>query len=364
MSNEIITVVVDGERFTAWKRSEVNASMKEAARSFTLEVAAEAGALATAWKFKAGTALEIYSNDDLLLKGYVDRYEPRLSERQSEVTISGRSKSADLIDSSADHPTGSFRNKTPDEIGNELAASHGVKIRTDAELEPVDYQVTPGETVFRALEKMTRTQGVTLMGEADGSILITKAGKRTRRHVGGIIDWQNLKNGSANHDWSNRHAKYIVRGQLPDGHGPDSLELEAIARDAGVDRNNRVVIVIQEENTSKSRIKKRAENRRDRATGAALRATITVQGFRDEVGKIWTPGHLVWVESPFLNLMQDMLIEDVRFNQDDSGSITTLQLVDPRTYGGEKGKGNKSGPAWKQRNNDASLATPQTTMVG
>jgi len=53
------------------------------------------------------------------------------------------------------------------------------------------------------------------------------------------------------------------------------------------------VIIVQEDNTSKSRIKKRAENRRDRAAGAALRARVTLQGFRDEAGMIWTPGYLV-----------------------------------------------------------------------
>jgi len=53
--------------------------------------------------------------------------------------------------------------------------------------------------------------------------------------------------------------------------------------------------------------------------------------------------------------MQDMLIEDVHYSQDGGGSTATLQLVDPQAYGGEKGKGNKSGSAWKQTNGGATI---------
>jgi prophage tail gpP-like protein len=359
MGQEIISVVVDGERFTAWKRFELSASMKEAARSFSLEVAAEAGALATAWKFKAGTSVEIYANDDLLCRGFVDRYQPKIGPTSADVSITGRSKSADLIDSSAIHDTGHFKDMTPDQIANELAADHGVEIVVDEELEPISHQLTPGKSVFREIEVLAREQGYTLMGEADGNIRITKAG--SKRHAGGIIEGHNLKDGSADHDWSNRHAKYVVKGQLPDGHGPDSLELEAIARDAGVDRSNRVIIIVQEENTDKNRIKKRAKNRRDRSAGNGLKANVTMQGFRDDKGLIWSPGYLVWVESPFLNIAQDMLIESVSYHQEGGGTNSTLQLVDPRAYGGKKGKGNKSGEAWGQDDEDAELSPPEDT---
>ena len=75
--------------------------------------------------------------------------------------------------------------------------------------------------------------------------------------------------------------------------------------------------------------------------------------FRDESGKIWEPGKLVWVESAFLDIAQDMLIERVSYQQDDGGSIATISLTDPRSYGGEGGKGNKSGSTWSRDNSEA-----------
>ncbi|WP_243368860.1 phage baseplate assembly protein [Microvirga solisilvae] len=347
---EIVTVMVGSDRYTSWKRVLISASIREAARSFHLEVAAETGAPATARQFKAGAEVDISANNDRLLIGYVDRYQPRIEAGSAGITITGRSKAADLIDSSAVHKTGRFKQKTLVEFGNELAQPHGVKIITDQTLAPFDHQITPGTTVFREIEKKARSEGLTLMGDADGNVVVTKAG--TKRHAGGIFEGKNLKIGEADHNWSNRFGKYIVRAQRTTGHGADSLEIEALARDAKV-RGNRVLVVVQDDDSDHRRAKKRAKGRRDRSAGAALCVNVTLPGFRDEAGVPWTPGWLVWTESPYLDVAQDMLIEDVTYGQDEQGSLTQLKLVDPRAYDGKKSKGNKSGDDWDMDDSEA-----------
>ncbi len=350
MGAEIVTVETDGQTFTAFERVQARASFKEAARSFRLEAAAENGGQVLAGQFRAGAQVTIRANGDLLLIGYVDQYQPCLGAKKAEVTISGRSKSGDLVDCSAVHDSGSFEQKTALDIGNAVASGIGATFETDQQLDPVDYQVTPGESVFRAVEKIARTQGLTITGTPEGNAKITKAG--SKRHAAGIFEGINLLSGEADHNWSNRHSKYIVRGQRPKGHGVAALEIEAIAKDAGVNRN-RTVIVVQDEDTSKDKARSRAKNRRDRAAGNSLTATISVQGFRDDAGQLWTPGYLIWVESPFLNIAQDMILDAVDWTQDSDGSIAKLSLCDPRSYGGKKGKGNKSGSDWSQSDDDA-----------
>lgn len=351
MGVEVITVSVGGMNYTAFKIAQVRAAFNEAARSFRLEVAAELGASATNAIFKVGTKLTIMSNGDLLLTGFVDQKQPRIEATNAMIAVSGRSNSADLVDSSAKHETGQFEDKDPLEIGNEVSQGIGAKFTTDQQLEKVEqYQVNPGESCFRLVEKMARQQGMTICGEADGNAKITKAG--SKRHAGGLIEGRNILTGTADHNGSNRHSEYTVRGQRPFGHGVDNLEIEAIARDKGVDRH-RPIIIIQDEDTTKERTKKRAKNRKDRAAGHALKATIDTQGFRDESGKLWEPGYLVWVESPFLDIAQDMLIESVSYMQSEQGSIATIGLTDPRSYGGKGGKGNKSGSEWSQDDSEA-----------
>lgn len=346
MGIEVVTVSAGGMNYTAFKKVSVRAAFNEAARSFSFEVAAELGASATNSIFAVGTEITITANGDLLLSGHVDEREPRLKATEAQITVSGRSKSADLIDGSAEHDTGHFKKKDPKEIGNEVCKKYGAKFRSDQQLEKVDqYQLTPGESVFRCVEKMARQQGMTLAGTADGDINITKAG--SKRQGGALVEGDNILEGSAKHNGRNRHSEIIVRGQRPFGHGEDALEIEETEKDSAVKRH-RPIIIVQDEDTDKKRAKKRAKNRKDRAAGDALKATITVQGFHDQGGQLWEPGNLVWTESPFLDIAQDMLIESVDYEQSEQGSFATLGLTDPRSYGGEGGKGNKSGSDWEQ----------------
>ncbi|GJE54584.1 phage baseplate assembly protein [Methylobacterium thuringiense] len=353
MSDEFVTVSVGGTNYSAFESMSVTAAFDQAARSFDLTIAAEFGKAGTAAVFKAGAALEIRTNGDLLLKGYVDHFKPSLGPDTYTIGVSGRSKSQDAIDSSAKHKTGRIEKKDPVKIAKEVSQGINVDITTDQQLEKVEaYQVTPGETVFRCLEKMARAQGCTVTGTADGGMKVTKAGQK--RHAGGLFEGRNIKVGDADHDWSNRHSEYTVKGQRAAGHGKSALELEAIAKDSGVNRF-RPIIVIQRDDTDDKKIKKRAETRRDKAAGNALTASITTQGFRDEGGMLWEPGHLVWVESASLSIAQDMIIKSVSYSQSGgSGSLARLDLCDPRAFGGKGGKGNKSGSDWSQGSDAAS----------
>lgn len=345
MAEEIVTIATAGGRWSAFKTFKLSAKFKDAARSFELVIAAEDGPLATAWQFAAGTPLQIFLSGDLAFVGFVDRYQPKLAHhKRGEIHVSGRAKAQDFIDSSALHATGQWKNKTPVEIAKDLD-QFGVGVTTDQQLDSVPvYRLTPGETPYRVLEKLCRAQGVWACGQADGSILVTVAGGGRN---GNIIEGVNMLIGEADHNWANRHSKVIVRGQRPLGHGADNLEIEATAEDSDVPRN-RPVIVIQDDDTDKKRAGKRAKHRRDSEAGNALKAKVTVQGFHDDGGKLWTPGYLSYFESPFLGLARDMAIEHVDFTQSrHAGSLTEIGLIDPRALGGKGRKGGQQNGAWQ-----------------
>jgi prophage tail gpP-like protein len=152
------------------------------------------------------------------------------------------------------HQTGRFENKTPLEIGQELSSKFKkTGFASDQQLDKVDqYQLTPGESVFRCIEKMCRQQGMTLAGTADGQINITKAG--TSRQGGALIEGQNILEGTANHSGANRFSEYIVRGQRPFDHGEENLEVEAREIDSAIQRY-RPILNVHDEDTTKSRAK-------------------------------------------------------------------------------------------------------------
>lgn len=331
--------------WTAFEYVSVHAAFNEAAREFTATLAAELGASTVNRIFDVGTEVSISTNGELLVTGHIDTKQPSFAAKRAEITITGRSKSGDLVDGAAEHDTGYFENKDPLQIAQEVSKDYGAKWESDQKLEKIEqYKLQQGETCFRCIEKMVRQQGMTITGTKEGNAKITKAGNK--RQGGSLVEGVNILIGTANHNAKNRHSKIIVRGQRPFGHGDENLEIEAEEQDSAVGRH-RAVIIVQDEDTDDKRAKKRAKNRKDRAAGNSLKATITVQGFHDDGGQLWEPGNLVWTESEFLDIAQDMLIESVDYEQSERGSLCMLNLVDPRAYGGEGGgSGNKSGGSW------------------
>jgi prophage tail gpP-like protein len=333
--------------WTAFESIKVHAAFNEAARSFEAVLAAELGASATNQIFAVGTEVTITTNGETLLTGFVDTKEAELKAKDASITISGRSLSADLVDGSAEHDTGYFENMDPMQIAQSVSSNYQAKWSTDQQLDKLDqYKLQQGETCYRCVEKMVRDQGMTIAGTSDGNAKITKAG--SQRQGGSLIEGQNILVGRSLQNNSNRHSKITVRGQRPSGHGDENTQIEATEQDGAVKRH-RALIIPQDNDTTQARAQKRATNRKDRAAGNALKATIEVQGFHDDSGQLWEPGNLVWTESPFLDLAQDMLIESVDYFQSGKGSIATLNLVDPRAYGGQGaggGGGNQSGGDW------------------
>jgi len=336
MGPESVTVSAGGMTWSAFESVDVTAGFNEAARSFCLSIAAQLGGAGTFATFTAGAPVSVSSNGDLLVTGYVDRYQPHRDKHdKSMISVSGRGKGQDAIDCSAIHATGNFQNQTVLQIAQALD-QFGIGFETDQMLQQIpSYQVTPGETVFRCIEKLCRSQGLVVAGQPDGSIKITKVSGASNSP---LIEGFNCKALSADHNWAGRHSHVHARGQRASGNGASNLQIEQVAMDRSVNRFRPVVVVIDED-TDSTRAMSRAQWRLAREAGHALKATVEVQGFHDEAGQLWTPGNISWLESQFLAVQQNMAIERVTYSQSKSGSTTQLELCDPQALGGEGSSG-------------------------
>ena len=339
LNPEFVTVAAGGSLYDGWERVEVTASMKEAARTFKLDTTEHSTVFASTWNFPPGTPVQILANGSLLLDGYVNEYAPQGDAENHTVSVSGRGKGQDFIDSSAMYEPGFWENKAPDRIAKDLDM-FGIGIRPRIPLEKIPYyQTNQGETCFRCVERAIRHQRATMMGEPDGSISITNASV-AGRHSGGLIEGHNILRYSGQISDQDRHSEINVKGQNRKGHGEENLRIKETAKDPGVKRH-RPKIIVNETDTDKKRARSRAEHERDRRQGFAVRATITTQGWRDDGGTVWTPNMLVFVQSASLKISGDMLIESVTLTQDQGreGSLAQLSLVNAKAYGGDGGAG-------------------------
>ncbi|PZR94175.1 MAG: hypothetical protein DI537_08785 [Stutzerimonas stutzeri] len=285
----------------------------------------------------------------LVLTGHVEKRSPSLRSAEAELPISGRSKTGDLVDSSAEAKTGEWKDKKADEVFKDLAEGYDIEIEVDYEHKPKSvFRVRPGETIHQAADRWARSEGFTITDTPEGKLKTTSA-KKAKRHAGaireGITTWPKLLDASAVHDDSKKFGQVKIKAQAPDGYGADELEIEAEAKDETIKRK-RLRIVTPPELIRKQDSRERAKWHRDRAAGEGTTCEVTVLGWRDEKQTLWTQGWLIPCEIPSLGIVQEMLIKKVSLEQDDadgSGSIAKVSLVDPRTFGGKKGKGGKSG---------------------
>jgi prophage tail gpP-like protein len=196
------------------------------------------------------------------------------------------------------------------------------------------------ETVFGAVERMTRRHPMLLQGMPDGTIKMTKGG--TGGTNAPLIEGVNILGGSATFDDSDQHSEYKVKGQRVYGVDKKSLQIVATEKDSSVKRHLPKHIH-QETDIDENTAQKRARHHKNRQQGESVTASIKTQSWFDSNGQLWIANGLVYVQSRILKLSQQMLIKSVSLTQDDhSGSFAQLSLVLPQAFDGE-GTGMGSG---------------------
>jgi prophage tail gpP-like protein len=337
-------VVVSGGRWKNWTRVSVAYGAKQSVRAFGLSVTDNNGQpFAAAWNFMPGTAVQIMEQSDLLLTGFIDRMSPSFDQKGHKVEINGRSRSGDHVDSSIEHNTNEFKNKTPLEIGNEID-KQGVGFKSSEQLDKIDlFRTNPFESVFSGMERLTRSEQLLMIGNADGSVQLAKGGKISVNAP--LVEGLNIIAASAVFDDGDRHSGYKVKGQKALGINRKAIQISEEAKDGGVTRN-RPKHIPHERRTTSATAKKRAAHHRDRQMGESTSAKIRVQGWRDQNGLLYVENTLIFVFSPILKLNMQMLIESIDLTMDESGSFAEISVVHPKALGSDAGTGSNATSEW------------------
>ncbi|MCA0275874.1 MAG: hypothetical protein LCH86_07720 [Proteobacteria bacterium] len=336
MPLETIVFAVNG-RPLAHVSAQLEASAEQAVRTAAFEIAHTGPGLPCAPDDEATITI----SGHLWGTGYVRDVSPSHDEtRRCAVTFV--SKTVDATECSIDHPTGFKPDCDLKQIAEEFD-SYGIGIEGSAGTEKKrHHKVVPGETLFQTLETDARAQGVLIHDTPEGKLKL--ADKPEGRHSGGLVRGQNIISASASLSGRYAYSEVTVRGQASEGIRPTALRAEAKAKSGA--RRKRMLILPHEGEASSGRLKKRAAWEAKRAAGKATSCMITVPGFRDGAGRLWTRNFLVEVVDDWIGVNQDMVIASLSFDQgSDGGTTATLSLKDPRALGGENPRGS-SADAW------------------
>ncbi len=340
MSNDDVVLLVNGFAYAGWESIKITLSIETLAGSFALEVTNRWSDEEEPWPIREGDACRVEIGGLVVITGYVDKIGLSYSDGSISMSVSGRDRAADIVDSSVLIPDAStkgnkwtHRNVDIAYFASQIAAQHNVKVTVQAGLvlkNDPSLVVHPGESGFDAIKRAAGSAGVLVVSDGKGGIVITRAGKD---RAAPLFEGENILEASVEYDSTERFHRYVLSSQPPgtdDAYG-EATRVQAQISDTSFGRN-RVLLIRPEKGLNTAAARRRIEWEARIRVAKAATATVTVQGWRQPSGSLWPVNAIVPVDSPRLRLRNYMLISQVDFTVGNDGKKTQLRLVRPDAF--------------------------------
>lgn len=328
--NDVI-LRVNGVDFGGWLSVDISAGIERVARDFSLSVTRSwPGETTIPRRIRPGDVCELFIGADKLLTGYVDATPVRYDSGQVSVSVTGRSKTADMVDCAAIHKTGQWRGAHVESIAADLAAVYGITVFTDINTGAVlpEHQVQPGETAFECIDRILSLTQLLATDDALGRLVFISAGSGGRAATA-LKTGENILSADAALDYKDVFTEYTVKGQKSGNDydtGATVAELSATAKNSIFSRR-RVMQIKQDGQATAAICIARADYENKHRQAKALMTTYTVQGWRQGNGDLWLPNQTVRVTDPVIGFDEDLLIAEVSYKLSESGTTTTLKVA-------------------------------------
>lgn len=334
--SENVHLLIDGVEWRGWKSCQVLRSIEAMAAAFSFGVADRWETGAPSVPFAPGMRCSVIADSDYLATGWLDTVQGSLSAGDHSTTISGRDASADLVDCSAVHSPGSWKNMGLLDLCSELAAPFGVPVTLEgAGGAPFSsFAIQPGESTAEAMQRLLKQRELLAVPDGKGGIRLAKIGQRIISTV--LEQGRNVLSCSVTLDACKRFSRYIVSGQQK---GTDAVFGKACSvrgevTDAQVTRYRPLFIQASQQGAA-GYMRQRAVWEKTTRRAEGLTVSVSVQGWRDDEGRLWEPGTMVQVHLPAFNLTQPLLLASVSFSKSASGTLADLELRDPAAFAQE-----------------------------
>ncbi|MGO3395346.1 MAG: phage baseplate assembly protein [Serratia proteamaculans] len=340
MSDEL-TLQVNGKVISGWDQVRVTRSIEHLPSDFSLSLMDEYPGSDDAQLVVEGDACSVRIGNDLVLTGYIDRWNVMVSRARHEVHATGRSQCQDLVDCSAIWPNNVIHQANPLQIAQKLATPYGITVGTDvADLPNVpQFTLNWGESSQEVIDRMARWAALLYYDLPDGSLWLTRVG--TRQAASGVTMGENIQTAYFERSRDERFSDYIgvsmstaTIGEVSPGAGyaPETL---ATAQDPEVARmryRNRVILVestMQTWNAAQQCI----DWEMNRRYGRSRVLHVTTDSWRDAAGRLWEPNTLIPISIPRFGLKETLwLLGEVAFQKDERGTTAQMVLMPPAAF--------------------------------
>lgn len=333
-----VQLLINGDSYSGWTGVHVRRSIDYLADMFDLTLTDTAAGAARS--IRIGSPCQILIDGEKLITGHVDCVRPSYNARTRAITVSGRSKTADLVDCSlAARALDSVqrRDQTLLQLATWIAGRFGIKVRSTVDnlnrIAIATYQEE--ETPFEFLEALSRKEGARLMTDPEGNLVITRSlGERIGT---ALVLGENVLSADADFKDRDRYSHYYVsgqRGSTEDDEAGAYAHITGLAEDRGVRYRPTAMCGTFGGLFEAQRY---AEWMRNVHFGRSRQATYTVAGWRHADG-IWSPNTSVLVRDPWTGFEgpdgkgEWLMIGTVELILDEHGQRTQLTVMPSEAY--------------------------------
>lgn len=337
---------VQGIQYGRFTTASAVISLDSIARGFSFTAVSTAG---LPLPFKGGEPCRVIVDGTPVLDGFIEVVDVDYDAGSHSITIEGRSKTGDLVDSSLEgkeiNPPISLKKIIEDvisEIGLDIAVIDNTGIEDFNEAED---KLGPGvgENAFKFIERLARKRQVLLTSNGDSDVVITRSDPtEIDVNLQNIVQSNNnnIIKGSVNYDRTQRFRDYLVKSQqntssLVFGGSADLSDVVdqgGSALDEDV-RSGRKLVMKAEKASSNDQATERAIWEANIRRTRSQVYSATVNEYRTKAGELWSENKIVPITDEFADINARMLINSIEFKFGTTeGRQTVLGFVDKDAY--------------------------------
>jgi prophage tail gpP-like protein len=352
MENKVLLKTGSGNGITrvyeGWTDISIKKSLENLSGSFSIGMTQLFNTTNTinGFTIREGDKCLITIDEKPIINGYIDTLNINYSKNSHSIQITGRDKTADLVDSSlmetADLNAPYTAKQLVENTLRKLGLQNDIKVIDNINVGNYEenFDAGAGKNAWKQLDKYLQKKSIFATVNTDGNIVLFRGSfGQTNNSLFNLIQGGNVNNilrGSRSGDFSKRFNKISVLSQS------QSLSSDGIFYEQGGDsfsaidskiRSSRQLELVANANLTSEECKNLADFQKNIRQARGSNYTYQVQGFKQTNGDLWLPNYEVFVQDEFFGLQDNFLIKSVVLSKNkDNGTTTNIELVDKLAY--------------------------------
>ena len=329
-----LTISVDGTKVVGWTNIEVTLRAEGFPNSFSIAASSHEPAEPI---LRAGAACTVMLGDDLVITGYIDRDTVSGGADTHGIQLTGRGKTQDMVDCSAEWPSGQLTNVDALTIAKTLALPYGIEVAlgegASAGGNVPQWLLNYGETSAEIIQRVARNAGLLAYEDAKGRLLLATVG--ATKAASGVVYGENVEQWSVENSVDGRYSRIVCCGVSMDTFGDlGGNTFFHEENDPYVTRPRLMYMVVENvADDPREFTEKKARWEIARRAGRASMLRATVDCWRDSASTLWTPNTLVPAKLPGNRTAGPFVLSEVTFRRNDqTGTTADLVLMPPAAF--------------------------------